>query len=153
MKTLLTLILAALLPVAAAQTQANREATMTNTTVDDRQAVIELYREMNRAMVAADIDALDKMLAPGYTLTHITGYKQTRAEWLAQVQSGQMRYFRIEEASVDAHVQGERATLTGRARTHARIWGAQGQWPLQLQIELRKSGGQWLMEKAVASTY
>ena len=126
---------------------------MTNTTVDDRQAVIELYREMNRAMVAADVDALNKMLVPGYTLTHITGYKQTRAEWLAQVQSGQMRYFRIEEASVDAHVQGERATLTGRARTHARIWGAQGQWPLQLQIELRKSGGQWLMEKAVASTY
>ena len=126
---------------------------MTNTTVDDRQAVIELYREMNHAMVAADIDALDKMLAPGYTLTHITGYKQTRAEWLAQVKSGEMRYFGTEEASVDARIHGDTATLTGRARTTANIWGAQGTWPLQLEIDLRKLDGRWLMEKAVATTY
>ena len=125
---------------------------MTNTTVDDRQAVIELYREMNRAMVAADIDALDKMLAPGYTLTHITGYKQTRAEWLAQVKSGEMRYFGTEETSVDARIHGDTATLAGRARTTANIWGAQGTWPLQLEIDLRKLDGRWLMEKAVATT-
>ena len=126
---------------------------MTNTTVDDRQVVIELYREMNHAMVAADVDALDKMLAPGYTLTHITGYQQPRAEWLAQVKSGEMRYFKTEEDSVEVSIDGDTATLTGRARTTANIWGAQGTWPLQLEIDLRKLDGRWLMEKAVATTY
>lgn len=119
----------------------------------DRQAVIGLYRAMNRAMVAADVAALDKMLAPDYTLTHITGYTQSRAEWLSQVKSGEMRYFKTEEDSVEVSIDGNTATLTGRSRTTTNIWGAHGTWPLQLRIALRHINGRWLMEKAVASTY
>lgn len=58
------------------------------------QQLIDLYREMNAEMVAANVGALDKMLTPDYTLTHMTGYKQSRAEWLAQVKNGEMRYFK-----------------------------------------------------------
>ena len=129
----------------SAQPAGHREA--------DRQAVIGLYRAMNRAMVAADVAALDKMLAPNYTLTHMTGYRQSRAEWLAQVKSGEMRYFKTEEDSVEVSIDGNTVTLTGRARTTANVWGAQGTWPLQLHIDLRKINEIWLMEKAVATTY
>jgi len=42
--------------------------------------LIELYRNYNRAMVAADVELLDQLLAPQFTLTHMTGYVQPRAE-------------------------------------------------------------------------
>lgn len=119
----------------------------------DEQAIVNLYRKMNTEMVAANVDALDKMLTPEYTLTHMTGYKQSRAEWLSQVKSGEMDYFSTREVSVKPVVQGNRARLTGRAVTAANIWGMRGTWGLQLVIDYEKRNGQWLMSKAVASSF
>ena len=128
-------------------------STMTQAFTQDEQAIIDLYREMNTEMVAANTDALDKMLTPDYTLTHMTGYKQSRAEWLAQVKSGEMDYFSTKEVSVTPTVQGDHAQLTGRAITAANIWGIRGTWGLQLIIDYEKHNGKWLMSKAVASSF
>lgn len=119
----------------------------------ERQAVIDQYRAMSRAMVAADVAALDNKLAPGYTLTHITGYRQSRAEWLAQVKSGHMRYLKTEEEGLEVHVEGDSATLSGRSLVTANIWGTQGTWRLQQRIRMRKVKRVWLMEESVATTY
>lgn len=119
----------------------------------DEQALVELYRTMNTEMVAANVDALDKMLTADYTLTHMTGYKQSRAEWLAQVKSGEMDYFSTKEVSVKPTVNGDRGQLIGRAITEANIWGMHGTWGLQLIIDYEKHNGKWLMSKAVASAF
>jgi len=50
-------------------------------------AVRANYEAQRRAMVAGDADALGALLADGFTLTHMTGYPQPMAEWLADVRS------------------------------------------------------------------
>ena len=44
----------------------------------DEQQIIELYRAVNQAMVAKDIDKLDRILADCMHLVHMTGYDQTK---------------------------------------------------------------------------
>lgn len=54
--------------------------------------VLAVVRARNQAMIDRDVDALDRLLADDFTATHITGYEQSKQEWLEQIASGQMRY-------------------------------------------------------------
>lgn len=51
-------------------------------------AVLANYAAQRDAMVAGDADRLDGLLGQGFTLTHMTGYVQTRAEWVADGRDG-----------------------------------------------------------------
>lgn len=118
------------------------------------QQLITIYRQMHRFMLAADTPSLKAMLADGFSLVHITGYAQPRDEWLAQIDSGRMRYFSSAEDEVPTVKVGyQRATLRGRNRVKASIWGAEGLWPLQMDIEFVLVNGKRLMGHARASTY
>ncbi|MBH5328944.1 nuclear transport factor 2 family protein [Eikenella sp. S3360] len=156
-RTLSVLIAAALLctlPAAAVPAPKGISVNPQNHTQTAEQAQLAaVYRNFNRAMAAADTATLDKMLAPGFTLTHMTGYVQPRAEWLEHIRSGQMRYQKIDEVSVRPTINGNRARIIGQAWNTANIWGMQGRWPLQLDITLAKQGHGWLIEKAVATTF
>jgi hypothetical protein len=111
------------------------------------------YEAQRRAMVAGDADALGNLLGADSTLTHMTGYRQPRAEWLADVRSGEMTYHAIEDVEVSVDVSGGAPVLTARTRTDATIWGSRGTWPLSLVIHFRNEGGVWLASTSVASTW
>jgi formylglycine-generating enzyme required for sulfatase activity/ketosteroid isomerase-like protein len=119
----------------------------------EQQAIHALYSRMHRAMVASDTRTLASMLTDDFHLVHMTGYDQPRAEWLAHIESGQMRYHDSAEEEVVIKVDGSQATLRGRNRVNANIWGARGIWPLQLDIDLSLRDGRWLMSAARATTY
>lgn len=120
---------------------------------NDEATLGAMYRQMYRAMVAADVHGLTSLLAAEFHLVHMTGYDQPRAEWLAHIESRRMRYFSSVEESLAVQVDGDSATLTGCNRVRADIWGARGTWPLQLDIQLVRRDGRWLMSAAQAHTY
>ncbi len=122
------------------------------TPVEDEATIRALYSDMHRAMVAADTVALATLLTEDFHLVHMTGYDQPRAEWLAHIGAGRMRYFSSREERVAVRVDGDRAQLTGCNQVKADIWGARGTWPLQLDICLIRLGGRWRMSSARAST-
>jgi hypothetical protein len=64
------------------------------------------YEAQRRAMVAGDADALGALLADGFTLTHMTGYRQPKAEWLADVRSGEMTYHAMDDVQVTIDISG-----------------------------------------------
>jgi ketosteroid isomerase-like protein len=119
----------------------------------DEAAIAALYSQMHLAMVAADITALAALLTADFHLVHMTGYDQPRAEWLAHIASGRMRYFSSTQERVVVRVDGDNAQLRGRNRVKADIWGTRGTWPLQLDIGLVRRDGRWWMSTARASTY
>ena len=114
-----------------------------------RAAVLANYEGQRRAMVAGDADALGALLAGDFTLVHMTGYRQPKAEWLADVRSGAMTYHSME----DVDVSGDAPEVTARTRTAATIWGASGTWPLQLRISFAHDGTAWVAAGTVASTW
>ena len=125
-------------------------------TVDDieiRAAVLANYERQRRAMVAGDADALGALLAGDFTLVHMTGYRQPKAEWLADVRSGAMTYHSMEDVEVSVDVSGDAPVVTARTRTAATIWDASGTWPLQLRISFSHDGTAWVAAGTAASTW
>jgi hypothetical protein len=103
-------------------------------------AVRDSYSQQREAMASGDADALANLLGVDFTLTHMTGYRQSRQEWLADVRRAQMAYHSIEDVEVTVDLADElveQPVLTARTRTTATIWRSRGTWPLQRSVTLR----------------
>lgn len=94
-------------------------------------------------------DLLDK----NYTLTHITGYVQSKAEWLDEVEKESMKYYAATEVSHSIQINGSHASVTGKNLMDARIWGSRNAWRLQQIMQLEKRDGKWIILKSVASVF
>lgn len=97
----------------------------------DRDEIISLYRQENEAMVNKDIVKLNEILASTMTLQHMTGYVQSKLEWIDQIQNGEMRYYSsIEESIKDIVIDGDKASLVGQNKVKASVWGSGiATWP------------------------
>ncbi len=126
-------------------------------TTDSEQDIAEEiranYQAQCDAMVGADVSELSDLLAPEFTLTHMTGYLQPKSEWLDDIATGQMIYHSIHNVDITTDITPDRVTLTARSRTRATIWGAEGTWPLQLRIDYTHGRAGWIATRTVASTW
>lgn len=111
---------------------------------------------MYRFMVARDIPRLGALLDDSFVLVHMTGRRQSKAEFLRCVADGTLAYYGEVEESAAVHVDpdGHRATMTGKSLVDASPFGARrSTWRLQQDIDLVKRGDAWLMVEARASMY
>lgn len=112
-----------------------------------------LYETMCDAMVAGDIAGLDSVLAEEFTLTHMTGYVQSKAEWLDAIETGQMQYHRMETVEATPSPEGTTPGLTARTLTDATIWGSRATWRLTLRSWFEPRDEEWVIARTVASTW
>lgn len=121
----------------------------------DEEAIVDLYRQENQAMVDKDVVKLNNILAPSMKLQHMTGYVQPKQEWIDQIQNGDMKYFASNEEQVkNIQVNGNHASLVGQNRVKASVWGSGvATWPLQMKMEFAKDNGKWIITNQKASTY
>ncbi len=61
------------------------------------------------AMQASDTDAIRDLTGEDFSLTHMTGYRQPGAEWLAEMDQGQFVYYRIDIRDLRVSVTGDTA--------------------------------------------
>jgi hypothetical protein len=86
-------------------------------------------------------DELDDLLGADFVAVHVTGYEQTKAAWLDQIRSGQMRYHGFEEVSATVSVDGDSAVAVTRSLVDATIYGSHGIWPLESTTTYVRDGG------------
>ena len=121
----------------------------------DKEAIIELYRQENQALVDKDIVKLNEILAPSMELRHMIGYQQPKLEWIDQIQNGEMKYFSsVEENIEDVKIDGNSASLVGQNKVKASVWGSGvATWSLQMKMEFTKNNGKWIIANQYASMY
>lgn len=118
-----------------------------------RDAINVNYAAQLRAMLAGDTDALASLLSADMTLTHMTGYRQARDEWLAQMQDGHFVYHSITEKEYGLDVTGETARPVSRLLTDATIYGTRSRWRLALAQDFERRDKHWICIRSVASTW
>ena len=92
--------------------------------------------------------------ADDFVLTHMTGMHQSKQEYIKAITNGTLNYFSAEHEQMEIKVSGNHATLTGRSRVTAAVFGGgRHTWHLQLTFQLVKRNGQWMFTNARASTY
>ena len=125
-----------------------------NRTMDDKQQIIALYHQMYEAMVEKDTATLDRIHAPEFVLIHMTGMRQSKQAYIRAIADGTLNYYSAEHEQMDMTVNNDRATLQGRSRVSAAVFGGgKHTWKLQLTFQLVKRDGQWLFTQSKASTY
>lgn len=119
----------------------------------DEAAVIAKVRELAEFMIARDTIAMNNILDEHYTLTHMTGYVQPKAEWFDEVTRESMKYYSAKEVSMNVKLNGNSADVVVRNLVDARIWGSRNTWRLQQKMKLEKRKGLWIILSSVASTF
>lgn len=110
--------------------------------MSDRELCQAAYQEMYRAMIAKDIPALSAVLDDSFVLVHMTGMRQPKAAFLKAVANGTLNYSSAEHDSMDVTVQGNTATLIGKSRVRAAVFGGGWHtWRLEQDLQLVKKGG------------
>lgn len=123
-----------------------------NITTDDAE-VLATVRKLATLMIARDTAAMNDILDNNYTLTHITGYMQSKAEWFNEVQKESMKYYSAKEINITAKLSNNKADVTVQNLVDARIWGSRNTWRLQQKMQLVRRDGRWIILKSVASTF
>ena len=113
----------------------------------------ELRSALCDAMVDGDLAELGAILADEFTLTHMTGYVQSKAEWLDAIETGRMQYHRMETVEATLSTEGTAPALTARTLTDATIWGSRATWRLTLRSWFEARGDDWVITRTVASTW
>ena len=113
--------------------------------MDDKRLIEALYREMYQAMVCKDTVTLNRVHADNFVLTQ---------EYIRSIAGGTLNYYSAQHEQMDITVNGDHATLTGRSRVNAAVFGGgRHTWQLQLSFTLVKHDGVWRFTSAQASTY
>jgi hypothetical protein len=114
----------------------------------------EAHRAYLDAMLEGDTATLDDLLAENFTLTHMTGYVQPKADWLAQIRQGRFLYHSIEEKDTTYDVDDDgTARLTVRTVTDATVHGTRAGWRLRLATDYARHNDVWGAQRTVATTW
>jgi ketosteroid isomerase-like protein len=87
---------------------------------DDQEEVLELERTFIDACLKADTQRLETLMADGFVFTDPKGLNFTKAEWLADLRSGDFRFDSITIGDMQAQVRGNIASVTVRLGIEAK---------------------------------
>ena len=122
--------------------------------MDEKELIRGLYKKYWRYMIDKDAEGLRSLMAGDYYLLHMTGLKQSAEVFLRGLLDGTFNYYSAEHDSIDVEINGDRASMTGRNRVVAAVYGGRkSSWRLQGDFTLRKEEGVWRFTSSRASTY
>lgn len=81
---------------------------------DDVAAVLAAEDERYRAMIDADLAALDRLCADELSYAHSSGVRDTKPEYFAKVRSGYYVYRRVDHPVERVEVVGDTGVVVGR---------------------------------------
>ena len=115
----------------------------------DEAALVEMQQDLVRAWLSADRAALERIIAPEWTITGPNGRTSDRSRVLAQVfDTGVHRIRDLKIDEVKARVFGDAAVVTGRTRGVGEFEGAGYDVVIRFTYVFVRRAGRW---QAVAS--
>ncbi len=91
----------------------------TDNTMNDKQQIARLYEDILRYMITKDTVSLGALLSDDSVLVHMTGYRQSKGEYLREIATGVLNYYSAQTDSIEVTVDGDKARLIGRSRVNA----------------------------------
>ena len=97
-----------------------------------------------QAMTEADIDTMRGIVSEDMTFTHMSGMKQTREEYFADVADGSLTYYAIGMENPVVEVEGDVAMVTYTSALTAKAYGAQGTCRMKGTHYYQRIDGEWI---------
>lgn len=110
---------------------------------DDEQTVRKIIDELSAAVGRNDVDALNRIYADGYTFVSEAGVMTTKAQRLAAMKSGTLKYESVVFDEVNVRVYGDTAVATYRVTTKGQANGQDVSGQFRATITFAKMKGRW----------
>ncbi|NKJ96228.1 DUF4440 domain-containing protein [Rhizobium leguminosarum bv. viciae] len=115
--------------------------------------IIALSLDKFRWKTSRRFDLVEALFDDDLHFVHITGHVSSKREWIEELRSGRFVYNRIEPRGASVAVEGDRATLRGKAVFTVTRGAHRGQYRLAFtEVYVRKPAG-WRLVELLTSTY
>ena len=149
MKVIILLGFSMLFNLGFAQNNSHKQIDMKN----EEDQIIAVTDSVIQYMIERNTTDLSSILDKDFTLTHITGYVQSRKEWFSEIETEGMKYYTAKKIKHEVKISGNNAVSTVQHLLDARIWGSRNTWRLQQKMKLEKRNDHWIVVSSIASTF
>ncbi|MCR5447874.1 MAG: nuclear transport factor 2 family protein [Solobacterium sp.] len=111
---------------------------------EEELAVLYAQARYCQAMTDADIDTMRELVSEDKIYVHMSGMKQTREQYFADVADGSLNYFTIGISDPVIKVDGDRAEITYTSVLNADAYGARGTFRMKGTHPYEKRAGAWI---------
>ena len=115
-----------------------------STLTEEQLSVLYQAARYCEAMTEADIDTMRAIVSEDMVFTHMSGMRQTREEYFADVADGSLRYYTIDMEKPVVKVDGGKATVTYTSLLNANAYGARGSFRMKGTHRYEKRDGAWI---------
>jgi uncharacterized protein (TIGR02246 family) len=105
----------------------------------------QLEKRRIQAMLKADAEELNQVLADDLTYTHSSGQVDSKSQLIESLKSGERKYQVIEPRDLKVRLYGEAAVVTGRAKLKTVSKGQESRFQVQFTDVYARKKGRWQM--------
>lgn len=110
--------------------------------------VLDCFVEYQQALIDKNEVKLNELMDKNYVLTHMSGKKQTKEEFIGEVMDGTLNYFKSEIHDPNILFDDdENATLISDVTLSARVYGVESKWTINTVMDFKKINGRWIIGK------
>ena len=115
----------------------------------EEQAVLYQQARYCQAMTEADTDTMRQITSEDAVFTHMSGRQQTREEYFADIENGNLVYYTIGMENPVVEVHGNTASVTYTSVLSANAYGARGTYRMSGTHWFELRDGQWISVNAL----
>lgn len=98
-----------------------------------------------QAMCDSDIDSMRQIVSEDMVFVHMSGMKQSKEEYLADIANGRLNYYTIGIRDPKIIIDGDHASITYTLVLNASAYGARGTYHMKGTHHYEKRNGSWIM--------
>ena len=105
-----------------------------------------LYQQARycQAMTEADTETMMEITSPDMIFTHMSGRQQTRDEYFADIEDGNLQYFTIGIENPVVNINGSYASVSYTSVLNANAYGARGTYRIDGTHWYEQQGENWI---------
>ena len=112
--------------------------------LDDAQLeLLYIYAQYCQAMTDQDIETMRKLVSSDKIFVHMSGMRQSREEYFADVSDGSLRYYRVDIENPVISINGTKGTVTCTSALDADAYGAIGVFRMKGTHHFELLDGSW----------
>ena len=110
----------------------------------DEQAVLYQQARYCQAMTEADTETMREITSPDMIFTHMSGRQQTREEYFADIENGDLQYFTIGIENPVVSTNGSYASVSYTSVLNANAYGVRGTYRIDGTHWYEKQNENWI---------
>ena len=112
------------------------------------QEVLERFKEFLEAMIEKDDAKLDEIIDDNYILTHMSGKRQTKKEYINEIMDGTLNYYKSRIIHPQVSILEEtHARLIADVELDAKVYGIKGTWTMNSEVYMKKINNNWFLNQ------